>query len=180
MVGQIAIPPDYLDIFNKYASYLVLIAFVCLYVYAFYKSWSERHVPDAPRLRSEIVYVATLLAGLIGAIVSTALGQTIAKLPSQPPPGIQVPEPDKKAGGPATGVEGVQSAAKKAATSSTGQVIEWKIQAVITYAAVYFIVGSTCIIIWLIVGTERTHEMIKNFAFIFLGFFLNVVRAALN
>jgi hypothetical protein len=167
----IVLPARFLDLIYMISTYIVLGGFVVLYAWAIIQTWTAEKPPVIPQ--AETVYVATTLAGLIGAVVSMAVGQNIAKLPIPPgvkevlPPGLEVAEEARGAAwGPLRPV--------------TGQAARWKTSAVMISVSCYIAVGLSCMVTLLRFGSYLTNSMISNFAFIFLGFFINLVRAGLT
>lgn len=118
-----------------------------------------------PVFKDTYIYIANILAGLVGGIVAVGFGQS-------PPPS---PVGDlnilsRNAVGVGNFITSNAPQESRSQPSSTSREMIGLI-----YAAVYVIMGLGAIIVW--VASENTPDLLKNLATISLGMFLPIVTA---
>jgi hypothetical protein len=107
------------------------------------------------------IYVATVLAGLVGGVVAVAFGQ---KPPGKTTRGAQI----------AGGMERLGRAVLPSEPK------EWQTIMAGLYAVIYVLWGAAALIVWFTKGNTITPELVRNFALIWLGLFVAVVRGFLG
>lgn len=129
-----------------------LLGFVYLYGRAMIESVSAG---SSPVYSEGYIYVATILAGLVGGVAALGLGQS--------------------------GVNGIRRQAVWRALGRTlapFQTENVQNTLAIVYTVVYIVAGIAALLVWITAPAEQpVHEMIRNLALIFLGLAIATAQA---
>ena len=141
------------------AALFFILAFAYLFGSAMLLTLNAAAKP--PDFGEPYIYVATVLAGLVGGVVAVSFGQ-------KPPPG-RTSRGDRVA----VGLERLGDLVFPA------QPKQWQELMAGIYAAIYLLWGAAALIVWFSKGNTLTPELVRNFALIWLGLFVAVVRGFL-
>jgi hypothetical protein len=140
---------------------LAIIGFAAICCIAFYQTLAQN---AAPKFSEPFVYVANILAGLVGGIVAVGFGVT-------PPTGVKGLLSRNMVALGSFIVEN-QPPARGSALASAGAPREL-IGAI--YALVYILAGVIAIGIWLY--DDKTPDLVKNLATVSIGMFVAIITA---
>lgn len=150
---------------KKLISILLSVAaialFVVLYGLEIIKAWQKLSSPGDP-INTPSAYIATAVAGLVVAIIATALG-------------VPVPDP------PPARESRTRRMVKRLgdAVAGTREPADWKRLLTAAFIVGYMVIGFAAIITWA-VKSEYASSLIKTQALTWLGLMLAVVRSFLS
>lgn len=154
---------------SKYRQLLVfvvvfsaLIGFVWLLGRAIYLTFTQA---DIPAFNESYVYVANILAGLVGGIVAAGFGQPP---PAAAPGDLNLLSRNAVSLGNFITPDAPQTASPTASTRAH-EVIG------LTYAAVYVILGLAAIAAWTV--DEKPPDLVKNLATVSIGLFIPIITS---
>lgn len=163
--------------------------FAFLYAIAIYKVWC--HGTEKPSHHTSYVYVATILAGLVGGVAAMvfneelpresvpAVGVPVALTPRTTGPGdSSVPTPTPTIHRPLTVRELGPRAGGTAFVRSISVFSKESLLAAMSavYMLVYLLVGIAGIVTWVWFGDAYTSDLVKNVALISIGLFAAILR----
>jgi hypothetical protein len=151
------VPPKFIAVVSAMLSIVGLVLFVLIYGFAVWRSWHKGPLPD-----SNMEYVATALAGLVGGFVAAAFGQ---KLPGRENGDTSF----IRAGATRLGHLVTASRAELSATDGFGV----RDAIGVAYVIAYFVVGLAAGVTWLF-APETAPDLIKNLAMIVLGLIIAI------
>jgi hypothetical protein len=165
-------PPTLVNTLAAGLTIIVIVAFALLYGNAMRVAWFSRQPPT--EFPKPYVYVATILAGLVGGVAAMLFNESLPKeatAQSAPPPakGTEGLQPRAK---PATGPEAGLKALARLASPSQDSLLS--VVAAI-YAITYFVIGFAAIGTW--VAAKNSPDLVNNLALISLGLFVAIVRS---
>ena len=143
---------------------IVALFFVLAFAYLFGNAMlltlgAQAKLPD---FGEPYIYVATILAGLVGGVVAVSFGQ-------KPPPGRRT-----RAARVTAGLERLGELVLPA------EPMKWQEIMAGVYAVIYLVWGAAALVVWFTKGNIITPELVRNFALIWLGLFVAVVRGFLG
>jgi hypothetical protein len=160
-------------------AFAAILGFLWLYGRAICKAWAnpaEKQVHGAP-----YVYVATVLAGLVGGVMAMVFNEqlpTHAQGTPAAPTKAPVAAGDAPKQAPAFGPEPAGKALLRSVNIFSHDNLLSAISAV--YVMAYLLIGFAAIATWVRVGETNTSDLIKNIALIAIGLFLAITRTFFN
>jgi hypothetical protein len=152
---------------------VALIGFLLAFGYSILYAWTGPLPPaqDALVSQARFIFVANLLAGLIGGVVATGFGQQLPSPPDNPPAN----PPDNPPANPPSIAESVGN------ITDAGNVLPRRWTNIIGtgYALIYFLIGLAAIISWLIKGDDIP-DIVNNISGVCLGLIVAIVQSALG
>jgi peptidoglycan/LPS O-acetylase OafA/YrhL len=140
-----------------------LLGFIWLFGRAIYLTLTQA---ESPVFRDTYVYIANILAGLVGGVVAVGFGQS-----PPPPPSGDLKLLSRNAVGLGNFItsNAPQGGPPLQPSSTARQALG------LLYAAVYVLMGLGAIVIW--IANDHTPDLLKNLATISFGIFLPIVTA---
>jgi hypothetical protein len=141
-----------------------------LYVYWRAMVWAFQSVEKPAKFDGAYIYVATALAGLVGAIVAMIFNE---KLPEpahiEDRSGPKQPRASRAAPGPRAAL----FALRRSVVPSQLQILSFMSAA---YVLGYLLTGIAAIAVWVMLG-DRAPDLIKNLALISIGLLIAIARS---
>lgn len=161
--------PRLIRLFMAGIALTMIAAFTFMYMRAIYLVWSSS---EKVVFTPAYVYVATILAGLVGGVAAMIFNEELpddpAAVPRPGPPGVAVATPSD------TGPTAAATALVRAVTPQDGHNRLFSYVSA-AYVIVYFLTGCAAIATW-VKADENTPDLIRNLAFISIGLFVAIAR----
>ncbi|QDT88596.1 hypothetical protein [Gimesia algae] len=154
--------------------------FAFLYAKAMFEAWRQPTVKQAHG--TAYVYVATILAGLVGGVAAMVFNEELPKVPidgaANASPTAAAPQADSPETLSTFGPQAGGTALFRSVNVFSYSNFLPAMSAV--YVLVYLMIGIAGIITWVRVGDTNTSDLVKNIALISIGLFVAILRTFFN
>ncbi len=168
--------PQIVQIAAAIIAIAAILGFAFLYAKAMYAAWRQPTVKQSHG--TAYVYVATILAGLVGGVAAMVFNE---KLPKEPNNGSAAQASPKAASGQTSSKfgpdEGGTALVRSVSIFSYNNILP-AMSAV--YVLAYLLIGIAAIVTWVRVGDTNTSDLVKNIALISIGLFVAILRTFFN
>lgn len=149
---------------------IAIAGFAVLYWYEIVHvwTWAAGKGEFAATTTEQMIYVATILAGLVGGVTAMIFNEKLPDDPNTPPA-----NPANPATPSATGAQPTMTAIVNSLIPSDNTILSL---ASVFCVLVYFITGIAAIVTW-VYWSSREDDLIKNLALISIGLFVAIAKS---